>query len=365
MFIVYKTSMSRNIRNFPFGDLIIIINDNDFSRPWFLSTQAALMLDYNEPRKAIYNNIDNYPELGIIRKINIPRNELLNLENVPEVFDYIGSRGVVSLISTGGLFALVMKSRSRKALPFQLWVTEEVLPALLIDGQEYRDDGRGRAYLNQAFAINGTCVYVDPRTGYQQQYYDVDPYTQHQMDKYYIAPPVFASVFNYNPITFMVNMNKLLYKDLGGVSIKNFDMRRASQDDMEINNMAMNMSHGGIGIRDRLSDAALYEVEMREQQLKNGQDISNRSIFGAMDTTANRSVTPNGNPIKYVVVADPLSFDRNNDPNKMHQRMNDLRKIAEEAERLRMLDAQLGYGDYNTNDYEGVNTHYDDELDNI
>lgn len=364
MFIVYKTSMSRNIRNFPFGDLIIIINDNDFSRPWFLSTQAALMLDYNEPRKAIYNNIDNYPELGIIRKINIPRNELLNLENVPEVFDYIGSRGVVSLISTGGLFALVMKSRSRKALPFQLWVTEEVLPALLIDGQAYRDDGRGRVYLNQAFAINGTCVYVDPRTGYQQQYYDVDPYTQHQMDKYYIAPPVFASVFNYNPITFMVNMNKLLYKDLGGVSIKNFDMRRASQDDMEINNMAMNMSHGGIGIRDRLSDAALYEVEMREQQLKNGQDISNRSIFGAMDTTANRSVTPNGNPIKYVVVADPLSFDRNNDPNKMHQRMNELRKIAEEAERMRMLDAQLGYGDYNTNDYNGMNMHYDDELGN-
>lgn len=352
MFIVYKTSMSKNIRNFPFGDLVIVINDDDFSRPWFLSTQVALMLEYNEPRKAIYNNIDNYPELGIIRKINVSRNELLNLENVPEAFNYIGSRGLISLISTGGLFTLMMKSRSRKALPFQLWVTEEVLPALLIDGQEYKDDGRGREYLNQTFAINGTCVYTDPRTGYQQQYYYVDPYTQQQMDEYYIAPPVFTSIFNYNPITFMVNMNKLLYKDFGGVSIKNFDMRKASPDDMEINNMAMNMSHGGIGIRDRLSDAALYEVEMREQQIKNGQDISNRSIFGAMDTTANRSTTPNGNPIKYVVVADPLEFDHNNDLNKMHKRMDDLRKIAEEAERMRILDSQLGYGNCNINDYD-------------
>lgn len=365
MFTILKTTMIHSLNTFPFGDLILLIKDNDFNRPWFLANQATYMLEYSNGSKAVFDLVTNDKENKIIRKITVYRSLIQNLNEVPEAFNFIGTRGPITLLSTDGLFELVMKSKAPKARPFQNWVLSEVLPALIIDGQAYKDDGRGREYLNQIFAINGTCVYTDPRTGYQQQYYQVDPYTQQQMNDYYIAPPVFISIFNYTPIAFMINMNKLLYKDFDGVSVKNFDMRRASTNDMEINNMAMNMSHGGIGIRDRLSDAALYEVEMREQQLKNGQDISNRSIFGAMDTTANRSVTPNGNSIKYVVVADPLSFDRNNDPNKMHQRMNDLRKIAEEAERLRMLDAQLGYGDYNTNDYEGVNTHYDDELDNI
>ncbi len=40
----------------------------------------------------------------------------------------------VTLVSESGLYKLIMRSNSLAALPFQDWVTREVLPAIRKDG---------------------------------------------------------------------------------------------------------------------------------------------------------------------------------------------------------------------------------------
>lgn len=362
MYTIYSTKNIPKQYYFNFDDLHILVEDNDFRNPWFLSYEVCSILEYANAKFIIRDLVSQE------RKRTIGTNSIINKEVIPYLANPYVRR--VSIINLGGLNELTISSRMPKALEFRDWVTGVVLTDIALTGA-YDDRQHNQQLKNindQIFAINGTCEYVDPRTGSSQQFYNVEPKTQQQMDQMYINPDIFKSVFGYDPNTYLANYYKLLLSnciDNNNISLRNYDPRRCSSNDTEIWNMAINTTRGGVGIRDYLTEAALHEVELREEMMKQGKPIPINSIFGYTDTTANRATTPKGTPVNYVVLIDPLKIKIDmNDPKQVEQRMLELISMADMAEKMRRADSQLGYGDYNTNDYEGMNMHYDDELDN-
>ena len=98
-----------------FGELLAVNIDG---MPWFSSTAAASALNYENPYKAIIDHC-KYPKL-------FKPNELEGLK--------VGSRGM-KFINEFDLYRLIMRSNMKKAVDFQDWVFEEVLPAIRKTGK--------------------------------------------------------------------------------------------------------------------------------------------------------------------------------------------------------------------------------------
>lgn len=90
------------------------------NEPWFVGRDAAEILGYNEPHKAISRHVD------IEDGMKHP------------VVDSNGRKQVTTIINESGLYALIFSSKLESAKRFKRWVTSEVLPDIRKHGMYAR-----------------------------------------------------------------------------------------------------------------------------------------------------------------------------------------------------------------------------------
>lgn len=84
--------------------IVIIDNDNEI---WFNAKQICISLKYNEPRKAISNNVDKIQ----LKNINIS----FEIKQQPDSM----------YINETGLYSLLFSSRTAKAKKFIKWIKKK------------------------------------------------------------------------------------------------------------------------------------------------------------------------------------------------------------------------------------------------
>lgn len=94
--------------------------------PWFVGKDAASILGYERPTKAIQDHVD-----------------IDDRDAVP-IRDSIGRMQSTPIINESGLYSLILSSKLPTAKKFKRWVTSEVLPSIrkngaYINGQENMD----------------------------------------------------------------------------------------------------------------------------------------------------------------------------------------------------------------------------------
>ena len=107
--------MISNLKTFEnknFGKLTVIEKDGEF---FFIANEVATMLGYVNPRKAIYDHVDE--EDKGVTKWNTP-----------------GGIQNISIINESGLYSLILSSKLPQAKIFKAWVTREVLPSIRKNG---------------------------------------------------------------------------------------------------------------------------------------------------------------------------------------------------------------------------------------
>ena len=107
--------MISNLKTFEnknFGKLTVIEKDGEF---FFIANEVATMLGYVNPRKAVYDHVDE--EDKGVTKWNTPGG-ILN----------------ISIINESGLYSLILSSKLPQAKIFKAWVTREVLPSIRKNG---------------------------------------------------------------------------------------------------------------------------------------------------------------------------------------------------------------------------------------
>lgn len=100
-----------NFNNGKFGNITIINRDGEC---WFVGKEIAEILDYNQPRDAIYRLVDD---------------EDKGVGNIPT------PQGVqeMTLINESGFYSLIFSSQQKRARVFKKWVTQKVLPSLFFN----------------------------------------------------------------------------------------------------------------------------------------------------------------------------------------------------------------------------------------
>ena len=98
--------------NFHSREVRIVIRNGD---PWFIASDVALALGYRDAANAARNVGDHQKADTQIVSISSNRTE---------------QSRTVTLISEGGLYRLVLRSRKPEAVAFSDWVTDEVLPSI-------------------------------------------------------------------------------------------------------------------------------------------------------------------------------------------------------------------------------------------
>ena len=111
--------------NAQFGQVRTINKDGE---PWFVGKDVAEALGYSNPRKALYDHVDNEDKTDGVT-----------------IRDSIGRPQNPVIINESGLYSLVMSSKLPNARQFKRWVTSEVLPSIrknggYIAGQETMTD---------------------------------------------------------------------------------------------------------------------------------------------------------------------------------------------------------------------------------
>lgn len=97
-------------KNAEFGSVrTLAINDE----PYFVARDAAEILRYSNPRKAIIDHVDEEDKTDGVT-----------------IRDSIGREQTPVLINESGLYSLILSSKMPNAKKFKRWVTSEVLPAI-------------------------------------------------------------------------------------------------------------------------------------------------------------------------------------------------------------------------------------------
>jgi hypothetical protein len=95
-----------------FGKLTVIEKDGEF---FFIANEVATMLGYVNPRKAVYDHVDEE-------------------DNSVTKWNAIGGIQNISIINESGLYLLILSSKLPQAKIFKAWVTREVLPSIRKNG---------------------------------------------------------------------------------------------------------------------------------------------------------------------------------------------------------------------------------------
>lgn len=104
-----------NVFNYDGLQIRIVIYEGE---PWFVASEVAGALGYQNPRKAV---IDHCKHVKLLKS-----NACFSLTSSPQG---------INIIPEGDVYRLTMKSRLESAVKFQDWVTDEVLPTLRKTGK--------------------------------------------------------------------------------------------------------------------------------------------------------------------------------------------------------------------------------------
>jgi len=75
--------------------------------------------------------------LGIQNPSDVVKRLRDNQKDGVDIIDPIGRTQATTIISESGLYSVILKSRSKKAEPFQTWVEDEVLPSIRAKGNYF------------------------------------------------------------------------------------------------------------------------------------------------------------------------------------------------------------------------------------
>lgn len=111
--------------NAQFGQVRTVQKDG---QPWFVGKDVASALGYSNPRKALYDHVDDEDKADGVT-----------------IRDSMGRTQNPVIINESGMYSLVMSSKLPNARQFKRWVTNEVLPSIrksggYIAGQETMTD---------------------------------------------------------------------------------------------------------------------------------------------------------------------------------------------------------------------------------
>ena len=116
----------RTFKNEQFGRIRTMVDEK--GEPWFVGTDVAKMLGYNQSDKAILRHTDEDDRMKCT------------------VTDNLGRGQNTFIINESGLYSLVLASKLPQAKAFKRWVTSEVLPQIRKTGGYIPlKDGEGRA----------------------------------------------------------------------------------------------------------------------------------------------------------------------------------------------------------------------------
>lgn len=120
-------------QNSQFGELEILTIDN---KEWFPAIKVAEILRYTNPRKAIR---DHAKKRGV---------------TIRSVIDSLGRNQDKKFIDEGNLYRLITRSKLPQADQFEVWVFEDVLPAIRKYGVYATDDVIENTLNNPDYIIN-------------------------------------------------------------------------------------------------------------------------------------------------------------------------------------------------------------------
>ena len=116
-----------------FGTMRTIVIDDE---PWFVGKDAADILGYSNPRKAIIDHVDDDDKTDGVT-----------------IRDSIGREQKPVCINESGLYSLILSSKLPSAKKFKHWVTSEVLPSIRKHGAYMTPDVLEKAISNPDFVI--------------------------------------------------------------------------------------------------------------------------------------------------------------------------------------------------------------------
>lgn len=122
-----------------FGTIRTITKDNV---NWFVGKDIAEALGYADPKRAIYDHVDNDDKTTVL--IQHPGSNY---------------KSNTTLINESGLYSLVLSSKLPTAKKFKRWVTSEVLPAIHKNGM-YMTDSVAQQAMNNPMEFLARAVLV-------------------------------------------------------------------------------------------------------------------------------------------------------------------------------------------------------------
>lgn len=114
------------------GQSIRVFQDEN-GEPWWVATDVAKVLGYRDATAMVRN--------------------LRDRQKGTHILCTPGGQQPVKIISEGGLYAAILKSRRKEATAFQDWITEEVIPAIRKHGGYLTPEATKKAITEPDFII--------------------------------------------------------------------------------------------------------------------------------------------------------------------------------------------------------------------
>lgn len=156
------------------GESVFVMRDND-NNPWFKGSDISIILKYDNPEKALKNHVSNRKKMPYSELKNIcpsrpsesngregqgssaknGNNETLINNFSHELYES------TLFINEYGLYSLVLKSKTKKAIKFQDWITDDLLPSIRKYGGYISTKNHNYAYLYDIKDHDDKfCVYI-------------------------------------------------------------------------------------------------------------------------------------------------------------------------------------------------------------
>lgn len=115
-----------------FGEIRVIILNNEPFRPWFVAVDVCRALDIKNSRDAL-SRLEDDEKQSIILPVGVSKNGVTNSVGSADgtndaISGWIDNR--VNIVNEPGIYRLIFSSRKKEAREFQRWVYHEVLPAI-------------------------------------------------------------------------------------------------------------------------------------------------------------------------------------------------------------------------------------------
>lgn len=121
--------MTNLVKSVPFSfenhSLTVVTIDD---KPWFIAKEVCEILGYPNTSQTISTHLGSFPNQ--VLKLDSTDSRYANIRPILAKED----ANQILLISESGLYTLCLRSKRPQAVPFQVWVTEDVLPSIRTTG---------------------------------------------------------------------------------------------------------------------------------------------------------------------------------------------------------------------------------------